>query len=156
MKKSQSAWAKSYAETEQRIRQDERSKVFGKMFALNKRIKALLLDILKSTAKQAGRDGDAEVHIAGIGKVYPAPKRKAVTANASQVATVYDALYQLVGKSVTAKALKGSTGLGLKFIGSALRSLVESGLAVEAKRGFFQAKPAETKEDGDEWPPGFN
>ncbi len=59
-KNSQSAWVKSYAETEKRIREDERLKVLAKMSALNKRIekqaKALLSDILTLTAEQDGRE----------------------------------------------------------------------------------------------------
>ncbi len=54
MKKSQSPWAESQAETEKRIRQDERLKVLSKMVALNKRIKKqakALLDILKQSAE---------------------------------------------------------------------------------------------------------
>ncbi len=144
MKKSQSAWMVSYAETEQRIRQDEREKL---RTSLDK-VRRALFSAMTQLDELCG--AEHSMSVTGNQLSGPAaPKRKAVAANATQVALVHEVLSKLDPLAVTAKALKGSTGLGLKTIGSALRDLVGSGLAVEAKRGFFKAKRVETKEDGD-------
>jgi len=155
MKKAQSAWMVSYAETEKRIRQDERLKVLSRMFALNKRIekqaKSLLLDILKLSAKPDAEVAQAQSPQGPIGaglrlaNAVPPAHEAAVRAILNNIEPANTPLTP----TQIAKTWAREYG-GRRMASLACEALVAKGLVEKVgRKGFRAVNQVAEKEDGD-------
>jgi len=128
---------------ENEIRKDERAKfakVIDRARDLLDRADILLMDLVKATGQDAPR---------GNGSTPPAKaKRKPVAVTNDQIAKVKAALQEQSPLSIS--DIDRALHMGPKFVGAAVRCLVNLGEASETTRGRFRAVAQPAVADGAE------